>query len=178
MIRRVAVATLLLVTSSGCARAPSPTASSPFVVGRDGETFEQESALRRAVYGLDGWRLTVDDRVRIVCPGARLAKHGLDWAETRGELRGSLVRVAECLREGALSTDAVTLVATTPSDDDAVPAARAEGIRDALVALGVDPSRVHVETEVGAPRDDGSPGACSVALHASASLAPMRHASK
>ena len=146
MVRRLATFALVLVTSACAGQQKRSTPA--FVVGHDGETFDQEHALRRAVYGLDAWTFSFDERIRGVCPGVRAPRSTLDWAATRGELRGSIVRVAECVRDGQLQDETIVIIATSSSDDP-IALARAARIGEALVALGVDAHRIQVRMHEG-----------------------------
>ena len=177
MNRTTALAALLLVASAGCARPPSPAAPS-FVVGHDGETFEQEVALRRAVYGMYGLPVDFEPRVRGLCPGARSAITTLDWAEARGELRGSLVHVAACMRDGAMRAESLTIVARTTLDDDGFVLARADRIAAALVTLGVTPARLTVEVRPRDAKEESPARGCGLTLQTTPVAITERQAMK
>jgi type IV pilus biogenesis protein CpaD/CtpE len=161
---RLAAVTIAAVTFvCGCHSAAAVKTRSPATF--DGLDVEQEMAMRRVMSGADEtWKLAVAADVEALCPGSRPVESKRDPAETRGAMRFSMRRLAECYRDGAARKDDVTLVAGAGEGRRAVAFARARALADVLASFGVAEERIEIVT-----REQGSePGAhpCTVEVRA------------
>lgn len=146
-----AVATL--ATLAGCSRerphvaspVTPPTAPVPMLASSP----DQRDAVARAAAAQEGGGLSISAEILALCPGIKPPKFGYDSAELRGEWQEALRTLSDCLRAGKLAGRSVLLTGhTDPRGEDdynlALGGRRAESVKRAIIAFGVEGARVDV----------------------------------
>lgn len=112
-------------------------------------TPQQSSAVATA--RSEAGSLRFDDEIVRLCPGVQGPRFDYDSHAVQSRFQDSLVRLAECIQQGGLRDKQVLMVghADPRGDDDynlALGGRRADAVRQALDALGVNSSRIEVSS--------------------------------
>lgn len=150
-----ALSLLCGLAASGCSkpepRAPSPVAARPDQ--RTGVTVEvapeQKRAVEEAAKQNQGGGLRFSQDIQDLCPGIESPKFGFDSSSLRDDWSRALGKLAECMKSGKLSGKSLLLTGhTDPRGDDEynmdLGGRRAEAVRDAISAFGVEGARFSV----------------------------------
>ena len=125
---------------------------------------DQRDAVAKAAEGNLGGGLSISAEIMALCPGIKQPKFGYDSAELRGEWQEALRTLSDCMRAGKLSGRTVLLTGhTDPRGDEdynlALGGRRAEAVKKAISAFGVESARVDVtsrgEVDAAGTDEDG-----------------------
>ena len=150
----LAASVSLVAIVSGCRGPQKP----PTSAADDGSTNREASAraanggnaaVDRAVQENQGGGLAFSDEVLRACPGIKAPKFGFDSSKLSKEWSDALGSLASCMNEGGLKGRGVLLTGHTDNrgDDDynmVLGGRRADAVRGAVSAFGVDPHRIDV----------------------------------
>jgi outer membrane protein OmpA-like peptidoglycan-associated protein len=137
----------LLVVGCASQQKPSATVTDTPSDGASSVSKEQHEAVEKAAETTQGGGLTFSPDVLRLCPGVRSPNFGFDSAELRGEWQAALSTLATCMKTGGLKDSALLMTGyTDPRGTEdynmALGSRRAESVRAAVVAFGVDGARV------------------------------------
>ena len=112
---------------------------------------EQQAAIDLAGEETGGSGLSIDDEIVRLCPGVVPPRFAYDSARVKDEFRDTLVALAKCMNEGALSGRSLLMVGHAdprgePDYNMALGGRRASAVRSALVALRVTSGRIDVSS--------------------------------
>lgn len=163
-----AVATLATLALVGCSRerphVAAPMSPPPSPVPMLAASPDQRDAVARAAAEQQGGGLSISAEILALCPGIKPPKFGYDSAELRGEWQAALRTLSDCMRAGKLADRTVLLTGhTDPRGEDdynlALGGRRAESVKRAIVAFGVEGARVDVtsrgEVDAAGTDEDG-----------------------
>ena len=143
--------------ATGSSAVPGPRSEAPLEL-----TGDQEIAVRKVINDNEGWTLAIHQDVATICPDVKTPSPSPDTAWVNAQWRGAILGLAQCMQTGQLKNDDITVVghASRRGWDSyhlSVGMTRADRLREALSALGVDESRVHVVTHREGVVDEDAP---------------------
>jgi peptidoglycan-associated lipoprotein len=134
----------LAAVASGCRHEREMSPITPY---SESTTDSQRGAVQQAATEADGGSLAFSDDVRRMCPGLDSPTFGYDSSLVQQQWTSTLRTLATCMKSGGLAKERLVLTghADPRGDDDynmMLGGRRAEAVRHAVVAFGVDVSKL------------------------------------
>lgn len=143
--------TALMLAGCASSRTARPAGTEGATVRPVPATLTPEQSSAVATARNEAGSLRFDDEILRLCPGVQGPRFDYDSHAVQTRFEDSLVRLAECMKRGALGDKQVLMVghADPRGDDDynlALGGRRADAVRQALSTLGVNSERIEISS--------------------------------